>query len=450
MPVNLKTSFVAATALLSWILIYPPRSSLASNETCLKITEVYAAPASGESEWVEIWNCGKTSQDLTNYQLFDQISTPSNIASLDCIIVQPNSYAVIDLSTAKLNNSGDGVTLINYDQEVVDQMNYSTTKTQYSWALVINDIEQFWVLTLPSRGLPNPSPTPTPTILPASSPTSTITPAFNPTLTLTPSPTASSNTPTPTATPVSTHTPIDKSQLKLTELVACPVEGETEWLELYWSGTENLDFSNWKIQDKSDNQVNLSGTLYSKKYSVFSWSKSLLNNTGDELFLYDQTDQELIHLTLPGCQAGQSYSLNGNKYILTEAITKGTANQIHPTTTPLLSISPTTSPTPTVHQLTVIQSITPAVLGITTSSAQTVQNQTENLLQYHQALPQLKVLTKINSVNSPNSESCINLADSHLKINWSAVSVIIGSIIIVGASSYILYEQKKSDARFIL
>lgn len=409
---------------------------------CLRISEVYPAPVVGESEWVELWNCSDTDVIVFGFTLFDLLTTPSEIFKFSDQIIPAQSYMTFDLPSAKLNNTGDGVTLFNSTNQVIDQMSFDSTQTSNSWALIGGILGEY-SLSMPSKGLPNPTPSPTPS--PTCSPTPTPTPI--PTLTPTVSPTAlpiPSITPsaTPIPSPTSSPTPstyqIDQSKLKLTEIVACPSENELEWLELFWQGNERVEFSDWQIIDKQDNHVSIAGSLIPNGYSVVNWSKSILNNSGDKLKLINQNQTTILELDLPACQAGQSLALIGDTYQLVTTITKGSANP-----------EPLTSPSPT------LLSNEDKVLGVN-SAGESIPNLEFSSADHEQpnySAVDLASPIKDNSNTTdsdnialtdnlnPQSET-INLLPPIVSLGRGVLTVIIGSLSTIIGSLVVLNDQK--------
>ncbi len=424
--------------------LYPtsPTPVRADTSVCLKISEVYPAPATGESEWVELWNCADIDISLLGFTLFDLLATPSEIFKFNDQIIPAQSYLAFDLPSAKLNNTGDGVTLYNSANQVFDQMSFDSTQTSKSWALIGGILGEYSLVT-PSQGLPNPtptstpspthSPTPTPTRLPTlaptASPTTLPTPTVIPTATPIPSPT---NSPTPT-----TYL-IDKSKLQLTEVVACPTENESEWLELFWRGNEPIEFTNWQIIDRQDNHVTLNGSLKPNEYSVISWSKSILNNSGDKLKLVDQNQVTLAEIELPACQADQSFALVGDTYQLVNTVTKGTAN-------PQPLVSPSATPPINAEN----------ILGV--SSDNETNSSQDNLLEGDERPSDSQfdsfssVIINDEAIDSSNITPTDDLDDQNEAIsllspvsglNRSTLTVIIGSLCTTISSLVILNDQK--------
>lgn len=104
------------------------------------ITEIMYQPLSGESEWVEIYNKGNGTIDLTGWQLGD-IEQPTKI-TFPFHLFQPQTYLCIadmdfpshrfgsipllrfDYGFPRLNNSGDTVYLRDQTGSLVDSVQY--------------------------------------------------------------------------------------------------------------------------------------------------------------------------------------------------------------------------------------------------------------------------------------------------------------------------------------
>lgn len=89
----------------------------------LKVNEFVSDPEDG-NEWVEIFNIGSSSIDLSGGWLCDNRATTSTCKKTEGIIVG-QGWLVIDLQTnSYLNNDGDSVILKNINGEMVDNVIY--------------------------------------------------------------------------------------------------------------------------------------------------------------------------------------------------------------------------------------------------------------------------------------------------------------------------------------
>ena len=154
------------------------------------INEIFPAPSNG-SEWIELFNSSSTEiVELENWFLFDQLSSPSKIHTFTTEKIYPQSFLVIELNSSKLNNSADGVILINSSDETVDEMHYENSETDLSWSK--NQLGEFQ-LTQPTQGTANFFPSPSPTLIPSSIPSPSPSPS--------PSPKPKANSPSTTPKP---------------------------------------------------------------------------------------------------------------------------------------------------------------------------------------------------------------------------------------------------------
>jgi len=293
------------------------------------ISEVYPQPNTGESEWIELYNPDGTATSIEGWQVFDQLSSPSLLTTLSGSI-EPNAFLVINLSGSKLNNPGDGVGLLDATGQIMDEMAYSSSQVGLAWAL-IGTSWQITEATPNSINQPYPTPSPLPTIIPSTMP---------------PSPPPS---PTPQTNSISSF---DVNSVSITEVMACPTNGQKEWLEFYNSSDLVIQLRDWQIRDSKDQTIVVNLDLLPHTYQVFEWSKSLLNNDGDEVKLLSDQSQVLSQIELSACQLGLSWQLlDGNWWL--DQPTPYQANQktsSSPTATPTPTSSTfnSTSPTPTI------------------------------------------------------------------------------------------------------
>lgn len=168
-----------------------------------------AAGSSSDPDWVEIYNSGSESIDLSLYRLRDD--TETNKKDLEGTL-NPGGFAVFEWSN-KLNNSGDIIKLLLISSETnfIDQVAYGDlgndipAPTTGQSAGRYPDGSATWsIFSSSSKGITNnaqsPVFTPTPT------------PTDEPTPTEVPIPT---KTPTPTSVPSATKTPTPKPTTKI-------------------------------------------------------------------------------------------------------------------------------------------------------------------------------------------------------------------------------------------
>lgn len=310
------------------------------------ITEVYSSPASGQSEWFELYNDSPDVASLSNWSAFDQLASPSLIYSFDKesdLFLAPFEYKVFTLSTAKLNNTADGITLVNACEEVVDSMQYvqSSTNAQ-SWSLLSNT----WQINSPTPGSANtpPLPSPTPSITPS--------PSTSPTPTPTPTPSA---TATPSPSPVVISDSFVRDNLSLVEVLACPEVGQKEWLRLNWQGTTST-LHNWTFADSTATIYTFYNFTLNPGEFTIELPSARLNNTGDSLVLVSPTGEEIWQYDLPKCSPGETFkpqkapvtttSTSSTTLATTSGQIQATAAPLQPSSAPVNSSTKATTSQP--------------------------------------------------------------------------------------------------------
>jgi len=323
------------------------------------ISEVYPAPASGDSEWVELCNSSEQTIDLTTYYLMDQLSTPSILLTFASKTIDPLSAVVLNIAGSKLNNTGDSVLLYSPSNQVLNQVTYGSATTGQSFSRQTSD--QSLSINPASPGLclpqhfpptPTPSPTPTPTPLPTPTSTPILTATPLPTPTSTPKPT---NTPTPSPTkaiavnPTSAF-PADQftSLIEISEIMACPESGSSEWLELYNFSNMTVDLTGWYVLDAVNNKIDTSIVITPQGYGVVEFPRAIINNSGDSLSILSPDGVVRWQTTLGACTSGQSFALTGGQFVLGQP-TPNSSNDVTNTST-------SSSSTPTQSISTTLQS----------------------------------------------------------------------------------------------
>jgi len=267
----------------------------------LVINELYPAPSTGETEWVELFNNENSVIDITNYSLSDLSNNKIKIATTSA---NPYEY-IITTSTNVLNNTGDTIFLKNALTEVIDIATYSGTfTTEKTWTRCPDGFGSWFALNTTSKQSSNETacavltPTPTPTLLPTTTPTPTTIPTptnqhsassvpnATPTQVISSTPTSLSPTPTPVPT-------IIINNIYLSEIMASPNAGENEWVELYNDNDYSVTLENWAIDDQvgaGATPFHFSLTISAHEYNSINLAKTMFNNDGDQVNLYNSND----------------------------------------------------------------------------------------------------------------------------------------------------------------
>ncbi len=247
------------------------------------ISEIYPAPNLDENEWIELTNPLDQIATISGWLIYDQVSSPSLLLTITTVELAPHEVIAFDLPTAKLNNSGDSVVLLNHTGFEIDRFSYDTSEVGKSWQKYTQLTDHF--LATPTKSAP--SVPPSPTLAPS--------PTLSPTVTIHPSPT------------VVVLAEQDFNAIEITEVVACPNTNEREWIELYNTGETTVSLQNWYISDAQGNHELLHGAILSKSFFIIDWDRAILNNQGDSISLFTNTDQLLLTLQIPPCTLGTSF-----------------------------------------------------------------------------------------------------------------------------------------------
>lgn len=100
-----------------------------------RLQRIHPAPASGQKEWIEVKLPDALQLDALNgYSLYDSSGRVALFPPADMTLIsQVGQIVRIQLTSAKLNNSGDTVELHRPDGSVVERMGYPQTASQQSW-----------------------------------------------------------------------------------------------------------------------------------------------------------------------------------------------------------------------------------------------------------------------------------------------------------------------------
>lgn len=96
--------------------------------------------------------------------------------------------------------------------------------------------------------------------------------------------------------------------LEIQSIYPNPLQGETEWIELYNNGTETLDLAHYTLADNTEKPWGMSGSLAQGESLQISGFPFQLNNGGDTVFLSDINGTLLGQLEYSSSTAGQSIS----------------------------------------------------------------------------------------------------------------------------------------------
>lgn len=147
------------------------------------LSELYVNINAGEHEWIEVYNDNRYAVELNTWKVRD--ATDQIIATISAKI-EAYRYAVVELTSERMNNTDEQIYLLNPAGVVVDNFTYSDSTKGISWGRSPGNFS-VWCLQNSSRNgynfgcLPESTATPTPTEHLTNTPT--------PTKTRTPTPT---------------------------------------------------------------------------------------------------------------------------------------------------------------------------------------------------------------------------------------------------------------------
>ncbi len=159
-PLSTPTPPLSATPAPTTIT---PQHTQTPSKTAVTLSEVMACPSENQPEWVELYNNADTVISLDKWSLRDVTDTHNTDLSGT---INANSYFLISLSSAVLNNTGDSVRLFSDQNELVDQMSYTTCSSNMSFIKFENDWQISQRPTANAQNIWQPLPTSSPAVIP--------------------------------------------------------------------------------------------------------------------------------------------------------------------------------------------------------------------------------------------------------------------------------------------
>lgn len=133
------------------------------------------------------------------------------------------------------------------------------------------------------------------------------------------------------------------AQLTISEIYPAPSEGP-EWVELYNDSSDALDLTEYSLKDAVGKIISIPGSVLASHSYVLATSSSVLNNSGDTLYLTSEPDGSQIIARYTGSATfEESFIECDGEWILTMNITPGYENPL--CTVPSPTHTPTYTPT---------------------------------------------------------------------------------------------------------
>ncbi len=257
---------------------------------------------------VELINLSDKTYDISGLYLDDDgRSTKSYYEIPQGTTVPPGMCYAVESSALSFNRgSRDSVRILTLnpehheitDDHIIDMYDYKKSPgTDVSfqrapdgssdWVIEEQNIGLWNTSLLPCLPIPTITPTLTPTMTPTSSPSPTPTSIPSPTLTPTMTPTSS-----PSPTPHLQH----YDHIYISEVMAAPSSGGSEWVELYNDNDFTAHLEYWYIDDEADggsSPKRFSLEMPRNSYVVVDFTSTLFNNSGDDVRLLDANKNEV-------------------------------------------------------------------------------------------------------------------------------------------------------------
>lgn len=298
------------------VLEYSTTTELIDYSGKIVLNELLPNPeGDDDTEWIEIKNISNESVDLLDFVIQDESGRQYFISPDDfsTTTINAGEFFVIDYNISRiiLNNTTDRIKLFDINENKISEISYSGVKEGQSFSR-FNDVWN-WT-TSPTKGLEN--------IFTESAQSSNSVTIINNTTN------NASNTP-------KEETVCDLNSLNkniiISEVFPNPSGDDTkEFIEIYNPNDYDINITNWKIKDLSASFFKLSGLIKSKSYFLVSRedSKLALNNSKEEVFIYDCKDNLITSLRYDKSfeERSYSYDLLSKEYFWTKSMTPGEEN----------------------------------------------------------------------------------------------------------------------------
>lgn len=303
--INNKIPNIFFWIIICGLFLFPVSSSAADSD--IIISEIAAYESSG-CEWVEIYNTGVASVDVSDWKFWENntnhgIKVSSSSLQSDTVI-EPGEYAIIaqddtklfssscgnrysppngtvfDSSWSTLNESGELVGLKNSSSVLVENFTYVSARnfslerinlslfdyTAVNWREHLSGnsfggLNSGFATQAPVISAPTPTDTPITEVIPVVAPE------------------VSSSLPEIVAPSV--------SKIVINEFLSYSSGANREWIELYNTSDSSAYLDGWELRDGGSVIATLAGVIQPRGFVVIDLNSSKLNNEGDLISLID-------------------------------------------------------------------------------------------------------------------------------------------------------------------
>ncbi len=287
------------------------------------ISEVVSNPTSGK-EWIELRFESSTTGTDRELFLYDGKGRIATIAANTPLTIAP--YLIVSLSSAKLNNDGETLSLRETDGEIIETTMIPELEKGTSWAR--NPQTDAWNTTETMTPAAENVIYTTPSQTNSTSATKTTTSSVAETSGSTASATTSTEAIVSNATSTTPSAP--RISVRLSEAVSNPLSGP-EWVELVFAdGTTSTD-RELLLKDAQGTIARIPAhtALTASPYLIAPLSSARLNNGGDALTLTETNGVVLDATEIPSLAKGESWAFHSTtrEWHIASMLTPGAQNQ---------------------------------------------------------------------------------------------------------------------------
>lgn len=244
----------------------------------LLINEIYPSPASGESEWLEIYNLSEETVDMRGWTVMDASGNKESLAKENSeasasseIKIEAKSFLVLETGKVSLNNTGDTIYLYSATGKLMDSVTYpSLSKKSYARK---KDGEGEWQVAVNvSKGISN---------------------------------TLNNSNEEEIVKAATEEEEIYNYNLTVLEFYPCPEAGEAEWLRLQNQGTQAVNLLGLKVKNGASSVSRNLGdvTLNAGASAKIEFASGVAPNSGGTLLLLDPAGETIAETTYAACSS---------------------------------------------------------------------------------------------------------------------------------------------------